>query len=135
MGVSREIAQHLLGAAERGFDVSYPVFVPQRFDPFFKAGRVAKVAKRSVEAEFTLDEGLLEIVEELAPEQVSEWLYGKKESFLPGRNPALPVGRKSPGGHDAVEVGMVFQSLVPRVQNSKKAQPGAQPLRHLDHPV
>src|SRR4029077_20337920 len=111
MGVSREIAQHLLGAAERGFDVNDPVLVPQWFGPFFKAGRVAKVAKRSVEAEFTLDEGLLEIDEELAPEQVSEWLYGKKESFLSGRNPALPVGRKSAGGHDAVEVGMVASAL------------------------
>ena len=78
-------------STKRRLGVDHPIFRFQRFCPILKVGRVGQFAKASVELQPPLGKRLLEVGEELAAKQATEWLYRQKEVFLPDRNPALPV--------------------------------------------
>ena len=93
MGVSRQIMQHLLRPAEGRLDVRHPFFLFQRHHPIRKSGRVSEFVKGSGEAQATSGEGLLQVSEELAPEQAAERFDRQKEVFFAGRDPAMAVGR------------------------------------------
>ena len=65
-----------------------------------------------MEAQIPGSESLVQVRKELAAEQMAEWLDRQKEIFLARRDPALSVGRSSPSGYYAVDVGMSFESNV-----------------------
>ena len=54
VGVSRQIAKHLLWAAKRRLDMCHPVLLFQRLDPVVEADRVSHFADRPEKAEFAL---------------------------------------------------------------------------------
>ena len=126
MGVPRQIAEHLFGSAERGFGVDHPFLIFQGCDQLLEARRVGQFAKLSVEPQSAIDKRLSEIGEELSAEQVTKRFYRQKEILLPGRDPSLFVWRQSSGWHDAMQMGMVLQSLSPGMQNGQEAQFGSQ---------
>jgi len=59
MGVTRQVAKHLLRAAEGRLDVGDPVLLFQRFNPIFESDRMGQFAKGPVQAQFPCGEGLL----------------------------------------------------------------------------
>jgi hypothetical protein len=66
--------------------------------------------------------------QELAAEEAAERLDGKKEVELAWCPPSLPAAGQASGGHDTVDMGMVFQSLIPGVQDGEESDAHAEPF-------
>jgi hypothetical protein len=92
MGVPRQIAEHLVWSAERGFGVDHPFLIFQGRDQLLETSRMSKFAKLSIEPQLALRKRLPEVGEELSAEQVAERFHWQEEILLPGRDPSLLVG-------------------------------------------
>ena len=101
-------------------------------EKIFKAGWVGELPELAIELQAAFRECVFEISQKLAAKQGAEWIDGQEE-LLAGRDPSLPVQRQSARGYDTVDVGMVFQSLRPSMQNGEETQSGSQPFRIGSH--
>ena len=72
---------------------------------------------------------LLERFEKLAAEDFAENAFRKKEAVISGAHPVRVIARQAAGGHDAVNVGMMLQLLIPGVEDAEEADLGAEMLR------
>ena len=79
----------------------------------------------SVELECACLKGGLESGDKLAAEDTAEHFDGKKEGSARG-DPTGVVGSETAGGHHAVDMGMMLQSLVPGMEHAEEADLGAE---------
>ena len=69
---------------------------------------------------------LLECFYELAAEDLAEHFFWEKELLMSGANPAGAVKRQAAGRNDAVDVRMVLEFLIPGMEDTEKADFGAE---------
>src|SRR5271170_2296077 len=79
----------------------------------------------SVELECAGTKGGLESCDKLAAEDTAEHFDGKEEGSARG-DPAGAVRSETAGGHHAVDMGMMLQSLVPSMEHAEEADLGSQ---------
>jgi len=81
-----------------------------------------------VELELSGSVSLLERFEELAAEDLAEHPLWEKEAGISRAYPSSVIVRQAAGSHDAVNVRMVLQLLIPGVEDAKEADLGAKTL-------
>ena len=106
MGVAGQVFEDLLGASEWFFGVDNPLFAPQSSYPtvptlFF--GEILEIAK---EGDFSAVIGLLEVAEELTPENTTQNSNGEEE-VLSARDPLSAFWADASSGDHTMDVGMV----------------------------
>jgi len=129
MGVSAEIAKHLIWSSERRLAVDHPSQREKLTDQTPEQPGLSQAAKQAVELELAGRVSLLERFEKLAAENLAENRFGKKEAVISGAHPVCVIARQAAGGHDAVNVGMMLQLLIPGVEDAEEADLGAEMLR------
>jgi hypothetical protein len=72
-----------------------------------------------------IGEGLPESGDELAAEDSTQHLDGKKEAIARG-DPALVVGGKAAGRNYTMDMGMMLQFLIPTMEHAEEADFGAE---------
>jgi len=87
MGVTTQIAEHILGASEGWFRVDHPVFSEQWSQPGSKDFGLSEELQVSMKVELAVVEGAFECLVELAAEDATQYLDGKKE-VVAGFDPA-----------------------------------------------
>ena len=126
MGVSAEIAQHLIGAAERWLAIDHPSRRMKLTDQVPKQFGLSQAAKLAVKLELSGSVSLLERLKKLAAEDFAEDPFWKKEALTSRAHPTGMVARQTAGSCDAVNMGMMLQLLIPRMQNAEEADLGAE---------
>jgi hypothetical protein len=67
-----------------------------------------------------------ESFDELAAEHFTENSFGEKEAKAPGMHPVRVIPREASGSHDAMDMGMMLELLIPGVENAEEADLGAE---------
>jgi hypothetical protein len=129
MGVSAEIAQHLIGPAERRLAVDHPSRGVKLADQTPKQFGLSQAAKQAVKLELSGSVSLLERLEKLAAEDFAENPFRKKGAIIARAHPIGMVARQTAGSDDAVNVGMMLQFLIPGMENAEEADLGAEAFR------
>ena len=125
MGVAAEVAENILRAAEGRFAVDNPPMAEQLTDKRVERFRVREMLKPALEAELTFCESVLQSCPELASEDASEDFFRKKETMA-RTDPALVIEGESPGGGDAMDMGMMIHFLTPDMEHTEEADLGAE---------
>ena len=120
MGVTAEILEHIVGAAEGWFGVDDPVFSEQRSEPGSEDLRLREQSQIAGEVQLVTLKSGLESGDELAAKHASEYLDGEKEARLRS-NPAGVIKRESAGGDNAMDMRMKLELLVPGMQHAEEA--------------
>ena len=120
MGVTAQIAEHILGTSEGSFRVDHPVLSKQWSEPCSKGFRLSEELQVSVEAELAVMKSALECHDELAAKDTTEHLDGKKEGVA-WLDPTRAIGRESAGRHHAMHMRVKFEFLTPGVQHAEEA--------------
>jgi hypothetical protein len=126
MGVSAEIAQHLLGSAERRLAVDHPSGRVKLTDQTPKQFGLRQTAKQAVKPELSGSVSLLERFEKLAAEDFAENRFREKEALTSRAHPMGMAARQATGSDDAMNMGMMLQLLIPRMQNAEETDLGAE---------
>ena len=125
MGVSAQIVEDILGSPERWFAVDDPVateeWAQERGESFWRGEGL----QLTVKAQLTFGESVFQSSDELAPKNLSQNGKGKKEAAT-GTEPALVVRGESAGGDHTMNMRMMFQLLVPSVEDTEEADLGTQ---------
>ena len=121
MGVSAEIAQHLLGSAKRRLAVDYPSRGVKLTDQTPKQFGLSQAAKQAVKLELSGSVSLLERLKKLSAEDFAENPFRKKEAIISRAHPMGMVARQTAGSYDAVNMGMMLQLLIPGMENAEEA--------------
>ena len=69
---------------------------------------------------------LLETFDELAAKDFAEYVFWKEEARISGMHPVRVVVGEAAGGHDAVDMRMVLQLLIPGVEDTEETDLSAQ---------
>jgi hypothetical protein len=107
--VTAEIAKNLLRSAKRGFRINDPFMLMELSDKSCEALRSVQMLNLASQDQTLLSEGILQSVDELAPEYLLQHTQRQQETGVTGRNPTGVVGRESSVGNDAVDVRMKQQ--------------------------
>jgi hypothetical protein len=79
-----------------------------------------------VKTELSGSVSLLERFEKLAAEHFAENRFREKEALTSRAHPMGMVARQTAGSYDAVNMGMMLELLIPRMQNAEEADLGAE---------
>jgi len=101
MGVTAQIAEHILRASERSFRVDHPVSSKQWPEPCSKGFRLSEGLQVSMKGELAVMKGALERLVELAAKDSAKHLDGKKE-VVAWFDPARAIGRQPTSWHHAM---------------------------------
>src|ERR1700686_5882085 len=93
MGVTAEILEHILGAAEGWFRVDHPVFAKQRSQPGGEEFGLRKPRQIPGKMQLASLKGQLESVDELAAKHLPEHGNGGKAARVRSNRPGV-IGRK-----------------------------------------
>jgi hypothetical protein len=93
MGVSAEIAQHLIGSTERRLAVDHPSRRVKLTDQTPKQFGLSQAAKQSVKLELSRRMSLLERFEKLAAEDFAENPFWKKKAIISRAHPMGMIAR------------------------------------------
>ena len=93
MGVSAEVAKHLLGSAERGFAVDHPAWNMELADKTPKESRLSQASEQAVELELSGGVSLLERHQEFPTEALSENREREEKLLVPGAEPVGVIRR------------------------------------------
>lgn len=126
MRVSAEVAQHLLRSAERRLAVDHPSRRMQLADQTPKQSGLRQTAKQAVKPELSGSVSLLKRFEKLAAEDFAENRFREKEALASGAHPMGMVARQTAGSYDTVNMGMMLELLIPRMQNAEEADLGTE---------
>ena len=126
MSIRTEVAKHLFGSAERWFAIDHPVRRVKLADQTSEESGLSQAAKQAVKPELSGRVGLLEGFEKLAAEDLAENRFRKKEALTSRAHPTGMVASQTAGSSDAVNMGMMLQLLIPRMQNAEEADLGAE---------
>jgi len=128
MGVSAEIAQHLIGSTERRLAVDHPSRPIKLTDQTPKQFGLSQAAKQAVKLELARSVSLLERFEKLAAEDFAENPFWKKKAIISRAHPMGMIARQTAGSDDAVNVGMMLQFLIPGMENAEESNLAAEAL-------
>src|SRR5260370_27242796 len=120
MGVTAQITEQMLWAAERTFRVDHPVLSEQWSEPCSKGFRLSEELQVSMKGELAVMKGKLERFVELAAKDATEHLDGKKE-IVAWFDPARVIDRQAASRHHAVYMWVKFKFLTPGVQHAEQA--------------
>src|SRR6202051_4642357 len=125
MGIAAEIGQHLLGAAERGLGVDYPVDAAELAEMTFEGLRFGKISELTEELQLAGAEAVLQFPQEQSAEQPREHAHRQEEAGATS-DPAGAVERGPATWNHAMDVRMMLQGLTPGVENHGHAELGAE---------
>jgi hypothetical protein len=128
MGVSAEIAKHLVSPAERRFAVDHPAQGVKLADQTSEQSGLSQAAKQAVELELSGSVSLLECFKKLAAENFAEDLLREKEAVVSRAHPEGVISRQAASGNDAVNVRMMLQLLIPGMEDAEEANLGTEML-------
>lgn len=114
MGVAAEIGEHLFRPAERWFGVDDPFEATDFGEHAGEGIRLCQAGEIAEEAQPSRIMGHSQFLQEAATKQARQHAHGQKEA-RPARDPACAVGRDATARHDAMQAGMVGESLAPTV--------------------
>jgi hypothetical protein len=123
MSVTTQILEHILGAAEGWFGIDHPVLTEQWPQPGSEDLGLGEQCQISRKVKLIVLKGRPESGNELAAKDTTEHLDGEKEARA-GLNPAGVIERDPTGRHDAVDMGMKPEFLVPGVQYAEETDLG-----------
>src|SRR5436309_419159 len=132
MGVPAQILEHILWAPEGSFGIDHPVFSEQRPQPGGEGLPLSERPQVSVEAELSFAEGMPESSNELATEDATEHLHGKKEAVA-WFDPARVLGRQTAGRNHAMNMGVESKFLIPGMQHAEETDLRAEMLGIAGH--
>jgi hypothetical protein len=125
VGVAAEITENIFGATEGRFAIDHPVLPEEGAEESSESLRFRQKLEVSVETELAVGEGPFESVDKLAAENTSQYL-SREEEAIAGVDPALVIGGEAAGRNHAMDMGMMFQLLVPTMEHAEEADFGAQ---------
>ena len=125
MGVAAEITENVFGATEGRFAVDDPVLAEKGAKESSESLRLREKLEVPVEAELAFGEGPFESGDKLATEDSTQHLHREKEAIA-GLDPALVIGGEAAGWDHAMDMGMMFQLLIPTMEHAEEADFGAQ---------
>src|SRR5579859_3115268 len=99
--IASQIAHHILGSAERAFGVDHPIFPMNCPKQFPKGSRASERSQHALQHECSSRVQFTETFDELAPKDLSQYLYRKEESRR-GVNPAGMIQGQSAGRNDTM---------------------------------
>jgi hypothetical protein len=108
MGVSAEVAKHLLRSAESWFAIDHPARNKQLTYKTPKQSGLRQTLEEAMELELSGCISLLERGDEFPTEELAESPNREEELVVPGAYPLRVIPGQAAGGHDAVSVGMVL---------------------------
>ena len=111
MGVTRQIMQHMLGAAKRLSHIDHPFVLVECVQESSERASFSQPGQRAVEAEFLTAEEAFQRVRELSPEHFAEYRVGQEEPGALGPHPLGASGGEAPCRHHAMNVRMVESTL------------------------
>lgn len=118
----------MLRSAEGRLGVDDPVVTKQEPEPRGEDEWFSKWREVAVELDLALVEGRLQCGDALAAKDTAENLHWQKERSS-RRDPVRVVRSKPASGNDAMDMGMVQQSLVPCMEHAEEADLRAQVTR------
>ena len=125
VGIAAEITENILGATEGRLAIDHPVPPEQGAEEGSESLRFRQKLEVPVEAELAVGEGPFESVDKLAAEDSPQHFDGEKEAIARG-DPALVIEGEATGRDHAMDMGMMFQLLIPTVEHPEEADVGAQ---------
>src|SRR5579863_10247160 len=102
MSVSAEVAEHLLGAAERWLAIDHPARDKKLTHETPKQFGFRQAAEQAVEPQLPGSMGLLQLFDELTAKDFTENSFREKKAKVSGAHPVRVVRREATGGDDAV---------------------------------
>jgi hypothetical protein len=117
--------QHILGATERWFAVDHPVLSKKWPQPGSEDLGLSEEGQIPRKAELAVLESGLETGDELATKNPAQYRDGEKETRARW-NPAGVIERQTTGGHDAMDMGVKLELLVPGVQHAEETDLSAE---------
>ena len=119
VGVATEVIKDLLGTAERSLCIDGPAFLFGGVEQSMEGGRIGERRELSVEAEAPGVEEAEQSVAVLRGKDAAECSDGKEEVGLLGANKFF--FSQDACGDDDMQVKVIHEFLVPRMQNSNEA--------------
>jgi hypothetical protein len=126
MRVGTEVAKHLLRSAEGWFAIDDPPWDEELADETPEQLGLSQASESAVELKLSGSVGLLERFDKFAAEDLAENPHGKKEIVPSWVYPVRVIPRQAAGGHDAVNMRMMLELLIPGVKDTEKADLGAE---------
>src|SRR5215469_16330259 len=127
MGVTGEIAQHLLWPRERRLAVDHPLDTPQRGDEALERSLVGKSGMGVEELQRAGVMRLHEHRQHLAAEQARQYVDMNEEIGARG-NPSRIIEREPSTRHDHMDVWMMSHGRAPTVQHGGDTDPRTEAL-------
>jgi hypothetical protein len=124
MRIRTQITEHLFGSAERRFAIHNPAQSGQLTDETPKQPRLRPALEPAVKPQLTRSVSLLESFDEFATKNFAEYVFGKEEAGASRMYPARVVAGETAGGHDAMDMWMVLQLLIPGVEDAEETDLG-----------
>lgn len=121
MGVAAEVGEHLFRPAERWLGVDDPFEATDFGEHAGEGIRLCQMGEIAEEAQPARIMGHLQFLQKAAAKQARQHAHGQEEP-RPARDPACAVGRDAPARHDAMQVGMVGESLRASADRPKAAE-------------
>ena len=125
MRVAGQVMQNMFGPAEWSFGVDHPIVTEQRSQKSMESLLFAEPFQTSGKQQLSVAESVLEAGNELASEYAAQNLDRQKER-IPRVYPAGVVRGDPARWNNAVNVRMQKEVLPPGVQNTDRADPGAE---------
>ena len=116
MRVASEIVDDLLGSAKGGLGIDDPVFAIELIDQLGEATVRAQVGGMLVEEQAAMATGLLQDLEKLAAEDLSQRL-NREEKLRVGGRPACSVIGKGTSRDESMQMKMWLQDLIPGMED------------------
>ena len=127
VGVAREVVEDVRRAAKGRLGIDHPGLPIEGPQPRAKGARRSERGEGAGTVDAALRPRRAQPGDQFPAEDLPQDLHREKEGRA-GVDPPCPVWRQAAGGHHAVDVGMMLQSLPPRVQDHEPADVTAQAL-------
>ena len=105
--------------------MDHPVLPKQGAEESSESLRFREKLEVPVEAELALGEGQPESLDKLAAENTTQHL-SRKEEAIAGVDPALVIEGEAACRNHAMDMGMMFQPLIPTMEHAEEADFGAE---------
>ena len=125
VGVAAKITENVFRTIEGRLTVDHPVVTEEGAEERSESLRFPEKLEFPVEAQLAVVEGPFESGDKLAAEDSTQHLDGEKEAIARG-DPALVIEGEATGRDHAMDMGMMFQLLIPTVEHPEEADVGAQ---------
>ena len=124
MRVRTQVAEYLFGSAERRFAIHNPAQSEQLTNETPKQPGLRPALEPAIEPQPTGSVSLLESFDEFAAKDFAEYVLGKEEARVSWMYPARVITGEAASGHDAMDMWMMLQLLIPGVEDAEETDLG-----------